>query len=88
LAALLLDGDDFSEKTIYCRVSDGDHFLIGPVLDWVLYIHGRRVSPESARLNFGAIDELRGGNEYAWDAAALKIDDVVHTARRTTTSIG
>ena len=46
------------------------------------------VVPERHRLRYGGVDELGGRDEHTGHAPALEIDDVVHTARRATASIG
>ena len=76
--------DEFIDRLVGNR----DHLVVGPVLNWVFYPDSSRVEPECAALTFGAIDELGGGYEDAGDAAGFEIADVVHTARRATTSIG
>jgi hypothetical protein len=76
--------DEFIDRL----VGNGDHLVIGPVLDRMLYPDRSWVEPEGAGLAFGAIDELGGGYEDAGDAAGFKVADVMHTARRATASIG
>ena len=46
------------------------------------------VAPEASALLLRTVGELDGGNEHPGNTPALKIVDVVHTARRAGTSIG
>ena len=69
-------------------VGDGDHFIVGAVLDGMLHPHSGGVEAERLALHLGPVNELDGGYEDSRDAAAFQISDVVHTARRATASIG
>ena len=80
------DRRDYLSESLVCVLA---HFVVGPVLDGM-----RRKDPRSIRktqgvgLGHGSLDELGRRNEDAGDAPAFEINDVVHTARRTTASIG
>ncbi len=69
-------------------VGDGDHLVVGAVLDGVFHPDGCRVEAERFALHLRPVDELDGGDEDGRNAAAFQISDVVHTARRATASIG
>jgi hypothetical protein len=49
---------------------------------------GGRIEAEGSCLRGGGFDELGGCYEDAWQAEALEVGDVVHTARRAAASIG
>lgn len=71
------------ERTIGNR----HHLRVSTVLNRVVDENGCRIGPERPGLMFRTVDEFDGGNVHPRNAAGFQINDVVHTARRTTPSI-
>lgn len=61
---------------------------VGPILDGMRHQHPGGLETEGRRLSDGGTLELLRGDEYPRQTAGLEVDDVVHTARRATPSIG
>jgi len=77
--------DDGGERV----VGIGAHLVVGAILDGVRREHPSDAGEsERLRLRLSGIDEFGRRDEHAGDAPTLQINDVVHTARRATASIG
>ena len=63
------------------------HLRVGPVLHWVRGERCGNLQPEGLRLGFGGVPEGIGGDYHSGKSPPFKIVDVVHTARRTRSSI-
>ena len=80
---------DCGNDRVVCRVSNGSHFVVGAILDRVRHeyaLYCRKA--QCVSLRFGGLDKNIRGDEHRWHTASFKINDVVHTARRATASIG
>ncbi len=75
---------DLIERTVRQR----SEFCIRTVLDRVGDKDACRICPERSRLRRRRLDELVRCDHHAGDPAGLKVDDVVHTARRAGSSVG
>ena len=82
-------GEEPTQDLVERGVGQGAQLVVGAVLDRMRHEHPQRGSaPSDADLGVGGVDELARRDEHRRDAAALQIDDVVHTARRARASIG
>jgi len=65
------------------------HFFVGAILYRMWHENTLcRRKTESACLHLGSVHEYIGGDEHRRHTPSFEIDDVVHTARRATASIG
>ncbi len=65
------------------------HLGIGAILNGVGNKHALHVwHAKYNRLGDGCLTKLGRGDEHRWNSSSFKINDVVHTARRTAASIG
>ena len=64
------------------------HLRVGPVLHGVWGERCRYVQPEGPRLGCDGVPEGIGGDYHPGKSPPFEIVDVVHTARRTRSSIG
>src|SRR4051794_22145872 len=80
---------DMPQDLLERGIGIGPHLVVRAVLDRMGSEHsGHRGEAERLRLRLSGLNELSRGHEYGRDAPPLEIDDVVHTARRATASIG
>jgi hypothetical protein len=77
-------GEDFVEG----GVSQRPDLVVAAILDGVGYENGSGGESECRRLRCRGRDEFGGSHENPRHTATLEIDNVVHTARRATASIG
>lgn len=62
-------------------------FVIGTVLNRVRYEHHRRIHAQRLALQRSSFDEFARSNAYTGNATAFKVAYIMHTARRTGTSV-
>lgn len=75
------------QYTIQGAVCQRPYFVIRAVLDGMPDKNRFRIATQGAGLGPGGFCELAGGNENSRYSAAFQVCDVMHTARRTGTSI-
>ena len=80
--------DDRAEEFGDDGVGQGGHLVVGAVLDGVGNKHAGRIEAQGSRLSRSRVAERIGSHKDSRDATSFKVADVVHTARRTATSIG
>ena len=84
-----INSRDHAKYFVKRLIGVGGHFGIGAILNRVGDKHTLHVwHAKRNRLGGGCLTKLGRCDEHGWNSAGFKINDVVHTARRTAASIG
>ena len=84
-----INSRDHAKYLVKSLIGVCSHFGIGAILNGVGNKHALHVwHAKCNRLGDGCLTKLGRSNEHRRNAASFEINDVVHTARRTTASIG
>src|SRR5262249_32519042 len=81
-------GQEPTQDLVERAVRQSSHLVVGAVLDRMGHEHRVGVGAQRGGLRRRGVHELARGDHHAREAAALQVDDVVHTARRARASIG